>query len=138
MPFGPLGTCSFAKHNDHDRVNLWNNTSPSKSDRWHASVLPIHLQRKRQHVPLQSSLQIRFHILRPELEQLLDDVISKNIVLQIRHGGKNFVHDRPLLDGICDFQPLLDESRTVLIETKLDDVTFEAGDRRVVRRSVGE
>ena len=84
----------------------------------------IHLKGKLQNVPLHGICQSSFLNLRSILEQLLDDVISENVLDELEGVmGNNLAEDDLFLIAGGGLELLLDETRAMLITTKLDDIS---------------
>ena len=61
------------------------------------------------------------------LEELLDDVVAKDILHELERILLEFPEDTFLDFAICSFELLLDKSGAVLISCKFNHVTFDVG-----------
>ena len=59
------------------------------------------------------------------LEELLNNIVAKDICHKLQGVGLYLAEDLLLLVTICSFEFLLDEPRSMLIATKLNDVRVD-------------
>jgi len=91
----------------------------------------VHLQRQLQHLALESFSDVGLHLGSTEIEQLLDNVVSKDIVPEAPNRRQDLLHDNLLLRDVAHFKPLLNEARAILVLAKLHDVSFNATHRPI-------
>lgn len=85
----------------------------------------VHLHRQREDVILHLLGESSFLALIAVLKQLLDDVVAEYVgheLIGIRH---DLIEDLLTLVGRASLDPVLDESRAMLIATKLDDIAVD-------------
>ena len=75
--------------------------------------------------------QLGFLLCRAELEEFLDDVITKDVRHQTVGGGEDLLEHQLLLSGSGPLQLLLDEPGAVLVLAELHDVVGEVSQLEV-------
>ena len=97
----------------------------------------IHLKGQLYHLALQRITDSGLDVARPKVQKLLNDIVTKNVVAKPSNCRKHLIHNNLLLVKIFNLQPLLDKAGTVLVLTKLDDISNNLVHRpiAILRRS---
>jgi hypothetical protein len=86
------------------------------------NTTPIHLGGQSKHMPLHLIGKNLFLRLVAMFKKLLDNIVAKHICHQLQAVGLNFTEHLLLLVAIRCLQLLLNEPRTMLITTELNNV----------------
>jgi len=106
------------------RHQIGANTSPGGRIYLLDHTTSIHLKGELKDMPIHGIRQSGLLNLRSVLEQFLDHVVSKNVLNELEGVvGNDLVEDDLLLIAGGGLELLLDETRAVLVPTKLDDVS---------------
>lgn len=98
--------------------------------RWYLSYLlnnsaGVHLDGQVCKLPLHDACQHLLLNLATMLEELLDDIIAKDVLHELNSVRLNLSEDSVLLVAVRCLELLLDESRALLISAKFDDVVVD-------------